>query len=115
MLRSQKVNSKTTAGIADAIAASLNGQELTKTQRERLSSALGSPTVQSGISELMKKKSVGIDSTLKNAYDEINTIGGNENGRETALWNLQNQRADAGQGTVLCLNGAIQKTQKTGV
>ena len=94
MLRSKGVNSKTTADIADAIAARLNGQELTKTQREHLRSALDSPAVQSVISELMKKKAVGIDSTQNNVYDEINTIGGNKNGRETALWNIQNQRAD---------------------
>ena len=94
MLKSKRVDTKTATGITDAIVASLNGRELTKTQSERLSSALDSPTVRSVVSELMKKKADGIDSTLKNAYDEINTIGGNENGRETALWNLQNQRAD---------------------
>ena len=54
MLRSKRVNSKTTPDIADAIAASLNGQELTKTQRKRLSSALGSPAVQSVISDMQK-------------------------------------------------------------
>ena len=54
MLRSKRVNSKTTADIADAIAASLNGQELTKTQRKCLSSSLGSPVVQSVISDMQK-------------------------------------------------------------
>ena len=93
-LSSKGVSSEKVDGIAEAVSARLNGQELTRTQKYILSSALDSPTVQSVISELMKKKSNGIDSTLKNAYDEINTIGGNENGRETALWDLQNQRAD---------------------
>lgn len=74
------INSKTTAGIADAIAASLNGQELTRTQSERLRSALGSPAVQSVISELMKKKADGIDSTQKNVYDSQRVVGDLENG-----------------------------------
>jgi hypothetical protein len=94
-------NPEKSAKMADAIAASLNGQELTKTQREHLRSALDSPAVQSVISELMKKKAVGIDSTQNNVYDEINTIGGNKNGRETALRNLSNQGA----------NGSLQSIQ----
>ena len=93
-LSSKGVSPEKVDGIAEAVSARLNGQELTRTQKYILSSALDSPTVQSVISELMKKKADGIDSALKNAYDEINTIGGNENGRETALWDLQNQRAD---------------------
>jgi len=93
-LSSKGVSSEKVDGIAEAEAARLNGQELTRTQKYILSSALDSPVVQDVISDIMKKKSDGIDSTLKNAYDEINTIGGNKNGRETALWNIQNQRAD---------------------
>ena len=93
-LISKGVSSKKVNGIAEAITARLNGQELTRTQKYILSSALNSSAVRDTISEFVQKKSNGIDSTLKNAYDEINTIGGNKNGRETALWNLQNQRAD---------------------
>ena len=93
-LRNKGVCSRKVDGLAEAIAARLNGHELTRSQRSFLSFELGSPAVQDVISDIMKKKSDGIDSTLKNAYDEINTIGGNKNGRETALWNLQNQRAD---------------------
>jgi hypothetical protein len=93
-LSSKGVSSEKVDGIAEAVVARLNGQELTRTQKYILSSALNSSAVQDVISDIIKKKSVGIDSTLKNAYDEINTIGGNKNGRETALWNLQNQRAD---------------------
>ena len=93
-LISKGVSSKKADGIAEAIVGRLNGQGLTRTQKNILSSALNSSAVQDTISGIMKKRSAGIDSTLQNAYDEINTIGGNENGGETALWNLQNQRAD---------------------
>ena len=88
LLRSKGVNSKTTAGIADAIAASLNGQELTKTQRERLHSVLGSPAVQSVISDMQKTltsrsdnvspkptvRNVGqLYTTVQTANDQVNT------------------------------------------
>ena len=53
-LRNQGVSSKKADGIADAVTAGLNGQELTRKQRGILRSALDSPTVQSVISELMK-------------------------------------------------------------
>lgn len=78
----------------EVVVARLNGQELNNTQRKLLRSALNSPAVQDVIFTFMKKQTGGIDSNSKNAYDEINTIGGNNHGRETALWNLQNQRVD---------------------
>ena len=93
-LRSKGISSKKADGIAEAIVGRLNGQELTRTQKNILSSALNSSAVQDVISNIMEKRSTGIDSSLKNAYDEINTIGGNEHGRETTLWNLSNKRAD---------------------
>jgi uncharacterized protein YnzC (UPF0291/DUF896 family) len=60
------INSKTTAGIADAIATSLTGQELTKTQRKSLSSARGSPAVQSVISDMQKTLTSRIDKVSQN-------------------------------------------------
>ena len=79
------INAKKADSIAEAIVARLNGQELTRTQRERLSSALGSPTVQSVISELIQKKEKGIDSTQSNVYDREGIIGGVETREEAAL------------------------------
>ena len=93
-LSSKGVSSEKVDGIAEVVVARLNGQELTRTQKYILSSALNSSAVQDVISDIIKKKSVGIDSTQNNVYDEINTIGGNENGQEATLWNLSNQRAD---------------------
>jgi hypothetical protein len=87
-------NSKTVVGIADAIATSLNGQELTKTQRNLLSSAITSPTVQSVISDTMEKMRNRIDSYPTNVYDEVNATEDLENRQEAALWDLANQRAD---------------------
>lgn len=86
------INAKKADSIAEAIVARLNGQELTKPQRERLSSALGSPTVQSVISELIQKKEKGIDSTQSNVYDREGIIGGVETREEAALWDLAYQR-----------------------
>ena len=80
--------------LAEAIVARVNGQELTKTQKDILRFELGSPAVQSVISDIMIRKASGVDSARNNVYDEINTIGGNENGQEATLWNLSNQRAD---------------------
>ena len=93
-LASKGISPKKADGIAKAIVARINGQELNNTQRKLLRSALNSPAVQDVIFTFMKKQTGGVDSNSKNAYDEINTIGGNSHGRETALWNLQNQRAD---------------------
>ncbi len=95
-LRSKGVYSKKVDGIAEAIVARLNGQELTRPQRSILSSALGSPAVQNVISEFIQKKANGIDSARNNVYDEINAVGGNGNGRETALRNFSNQGTNGG-------------------
>lgn len=78
-LRGKGVSSKKVNSIAEAITARLTGQELTKTQRSILRSALESPTVQSVVSEFLQKKANGIDSTQHNGYDKT---GGNENGYE---------------------------------
>ena len=92
-LRSKGISYKKADGIAEVIVARLNGQELTRTQRERLSSALGNPTVQSVISKLIKKKADGIDSVQNSMYDEGNISGIND-GEEAARWELLNQRTD---------------------
>ena len=55
-LRSKGVYSKEVEGIAEAITARLNGQELTRTQTSILRSAIDSPTVQSVISDIQKSK-----------------------------------------------------------
>lgn len=69
--------SKEAAGVAEAVVARLNGQELTRTQRSILSSALSSSAVRDTISEFIQKKADGVDSAQHNVYDEISTIGGN--------------------------------------
>ena len=51
----------------------------------------------------------GVDSAQNNVYDEINTIGGNKNGRETALRDIQNQRAD---GSVSRIQGRTRAATK---
>ena len=53
-LMNKGFNPKTSAEIADAVAARLNGQDLTRTQRNLLSSAIDSPAVQSVISDMQK-------------------------------------------------------------
>ena len=92
MLRSKRVDTKTATGITDAIVASLNGQELTKTQSERLSSALDSPTVVSVISELTKKKPAAVDSAQNRVYDNSDVRDGPTDEAKTALWDLAFQR-----------------------
>mgnify|MGYP003300211686 CR=1 FL=1 len=54
-LRSKGVYSKEVEGIAEAITARLNGQELTRTQTSILRSAMDSPTVQSVIPDTMER------------------------------------------------------------
>ena len=78
--RNKGINSKKADGIAEAITASLNGQELTRPQRNILRSALESPTVQSVASEFMKKKADGIDNAQNNVYDRDKIIGDLEHG-----------------------------------
>ena len=83
-LRSKGISSKKAAGIAEAIVARLNGQELTRPQRNLLRSALNSSAVRDTISELIQNKSNGIDSTQHNAYDKGNIVDGRENSEESA-------------------------------
>ena len=62
--------------IAEAIAARLNGQKLTRPQRNLLNFALSSSVVRDTISDLMQQKTNTVDSAQNNGYDGI---GGNEN------------------------------------
>ena len=77
-LRNKGINSQKADSIAEAITARLNGQELTRPQRDILRSALESPTVQSVVSEFMQKKTDGVDSAQYNGYDEVNASEVNE-------------------------------------
>ena len=92
-LRNQGVSSKKANGIADAVTARLNGQELTRPQRNILRSALDSPTVQSVISEFIQKKTDGLDSAKSKVYDKNAVADVAENGEGAALWDLAYQRA----------------------
>ena len=91
-LRNQGVSSKKADGIADAVTARLNGQELTRKQRGILRSALDSPTVQNVISEFMQKKTDVVDSARSNVYDKDNAVADLVNSEEAALWDLAYQR-----------------------
>ena len=75
-LRSKGISSQKADGIAEAITARLTGKELNRPQRDILRSALESPTVQSVVSEFMKKKTDGVDSVQKDVYDKENISGG---------------------------------------
>jgi hypothetical protein len=93
-LRSKGIPSEKANILAKAITARLTGQELTKTQRNLLSSALGSPTVQSVISEFTQKKSNGVDSTQNAVYDDSNIRNSLTNEASSTSWNLSNKSAD---------------------
>ena len=94
-LRSKGISSQKADGIAEAITARLNGQELTRPQRDILRSALESPTVQSVVSEFMQKKSNGIDNARSAVYDDSNIRDGLTDEEKTALWDLAHQRVGA--------------------
>lgn len=85
---SQKIDT-----LAAAIVARVNGQELTRTQRDVLRYELGRPSVQKVINDLIQKKTRGIDSAQSNVYDKDDVVGGLENREEAALWDLAYQRA----------------------
>ena len=91
-LRNKGVYSRKVDGLAEAIAARLNGQELTRSQRSFLSFELGSPAVQSVISEFIKKKAAEVDSTQSNVYDRKNVARGVETREEAALWDFAKQK-----------------------
>jgi hypothetical protein len=76
---SQKIDT-----VSKAIVARVNGQELTRTQRDVLRSELGRPSVQKVINELIQKKSNGIDNAQKRMYDKGN-LRDLKNEEETAL------------------------------
>lgn len=86
---SQKIDT-----LAVAIVARVNGQELTRTQRDVLRSELSRPSVQKVINELIQKKSNGVDSPQSAVYDDSNIRGGLTDEEKTALWNLAKQRVE---------------------
>ena len=69
-LASKGISSKKADGIAEAIVARINGQELNRTQRNVLSSALGNSAVRDTISDLLQAKSNVVDSAQKNVYSK---------------------------------------------
>ena len=87
---SQKIDT-----LAAAIVARVNGQELTRTQRDVLRSELGRPSLQNVISELIQKKSNGIDSAKNRVYDDSNIRDGLTNEENAALQNLSDQGVDS--------------------
>ena len=80
--------------LAEAIVARVNGQELTRTQREILSFELRRPSVQNIISDLIQMKSNGVDSVQNRMYDEGNISVGLTTEENAAGWNLPNQSAE---------------------
>ena len=56
--------------LAEAIVARTNGQDLTQSQKSVLHSELGNSNVQNIISDLVQKKSNGVDSAQNDVYDE---------------------------------------------
>ena len=87
---SQKIDT-----LAAAIVARVNGQELTRTQRDVLRSELGRPSVQKVINELIQKKTNGIDSAKNRVYDDSNIRDGLTDEEKTVLWDLAHQHAGA--------------------
>ena len=94
-LRNKGVYSRKVDGLAEAIAARLNDQELTRSQRSFLSFELGSPAVQDVISEFIKKKAAEVDNVQSRGYDDSNIRDGLTNEASTTSWNLSNQSVDA--------------------
>ena len=84
---SQKIDT-----LAAAIVARVNGQELTRTQRDVLRYELGRPSVQKVINELIQKKSNGIDNAQSAVYDDSNIRDGLTDEEKTALWDLAHQQ-----------------------
>lgn len=76
-LMAKGFNPEKSAKMADAIAARLNGQELTTIQKERLRSAMDSGVVRDVMSDITKKRADEIDSVQNDVYDKIKTPGGN--------------------------------------
>lgn len=81
--------------LSQAIVARVNGQELTQTQREVLRSELSRSSVQNIISDLMEKKTNGVDSVQNDVYDDSNLRDGMPYEENTALQNLSDQGVDA--------------------
>lgn len=94
-LASKGISPKKADGIAEAIVARINGQELNRTQRNVLSSALGNSAVRDTISDLLQAKSNVVDSPRNYVYDSSNIPDGLTNEEGTALRNLPDQNADA--------------------
>lgn len=76
-LMAKGFNPEKSAKMADAIAARLNGQELTTIQKDRLRSATDSGVVRDVMSDITKKRADEIDSVQNDVYDKIKTPGGN--------------------------------------
>jgi hypothetical protein len=93
-LRSKGIPSKKANILAQAITARLTGQELTNTQRDLLRSEITSPTVQSVISNAMKKLGNRIDSVQNRMYDRENIGNVLTNEENSASWNLSDQSID---------------------
>ena len=96
-LASKGISPKKADGIAEAIVARINGQELNRTQRNVLSSALGSSAVRDTISDLLQAKSNVVDSEQNRVYDESDLGNGFENKAETASWSQEKQSVDGNQ------------------
>ena len=73
-LRSKGVASRKVDALAEAIAARLNGQELTRTQSELLSFELGSPTVLSVVSEFINRQKTSTQQPSQNIRENMRPI-----------------------------------------
>ena len=114
-LASKGISPKKADGIAEAIVARINGQELNRTQRNILSSALGSSAVRDTISNLLQTKSNVVDSTQNRVYDESNISNGSTNAEQATAWNLPDQSVDVldQNDTTETVPPAIQHSQNT--
>ena len=98
-LRTKGISERQAGGIAEAIVARLNGQELTRPQRNLLNFALSSSAVRDTISDLMQKKTNTVDSAKKRMYDKDGIDNGLTNEEKAVLWNSEKHGADTlGQG-----------------
>ena len=80
--------------LAEAIVRRAYDQKLTRTQSEILSFEQKRSSVRNILSNLIQKKSHGVDSPQNRVYDEGN-IGGINEEEKAAQWDIENQRTDA--------------------
>lgn len=113
-LKGKGIPTRKIATLAEAIVARVNGQELTRSQRDVLRTELGRTPVQEVISDLLQKKTNGVDSAQNNGYDEVNAIE-NDVTESSAPSQVQNALSEEGLPNYLKPQNLMDELASSGV